>query len=197
MKQPLLRAQGACSTSSRSGWQLGWWELTDRALQFGRPNKKPVVTIRLGRILGVEVARRKFLVARKPVLKVKFLSAPSMTNLECWLITADIEPWRRELAAAVPQHRFVADVPVEIYLETDEVVVVAQLPTSSRDEPPAVKVAADGRNLVLTTATGGERQVELPVEVVGLLSVDVGTTATMVIRLQRVGSASSKVLGGV
>jgi HSP20 family molecular chaperone IbpA len=181
----------------RSGWQLGWWELTDRALQFGRPNKTPMVSIRLGRILGVEEARRKFLVARKPVLKVKFLSSPSMTKLECWLITADIEPWRRELAAAVPQHRFAADVPVEIYLETDEVVVVAQLPTASRDDPPAVKVAADRRSLVLTTETGGERQVTLPVEVVGLLSVDVGATAAMVIRLQRIGSPSARVLGGV
>ena len=156
-----------------------------------------MVSIRLGRILGVEEARRKFLVARKPVLKVKFLSSPSMTKSECWLITADIEPWRRELAAAVPQHRFAADVPVEIYLETDEVVVVAQLLTASRDDPPAVKVAADRRSLVLTTATGGERQVALPVEVVGLLSADVGATATMVIRLQRVGSPSARVLGVV
>ena len=62
---------------------------------------------------------------------------------------------------------------------------------------PAVKVAADRRSLVLTTATGGERQVALPVEVVGLLSADVGATATMVIRLQRVGSPSARVLGVV
>lgn len=192
MTQPVLRAQGACATSERGGWQLGWWELTDRTLCFGRPDKKPVVNLRLARILGVEVGRRKFLVARKPVLKIKFLSG--LTQLQCWLITADIEPWRRELAVAVPQHRFAADVPVEVYVELDEVVVVAELPTGARDDPPGVKVADDRRNLVLTTPTGGERLVPLPVEVIGLLSVDVGATATMVIRLQRVGS-SPRVLG--
>lgn len=196
MTQPLLRAQGACATSARGGWQLGWWELTDRVLRFGRPEGKPVVSLRLARILAVEEGRRKFLVARKPVLRIKFLSGVAMSQLECWLITADIEPWRRELAAAIPQHRFSADVPVEVYVELDEVVVVAELPTGARDDPPGVRVGADRRNLVLTTPTGGERMVPLPVEVVGLLSVDMGATATMVIRLQRAGS-SPRVLGGV
>ena len=192
----LLRSQGACATSARGGWQLGWWELTDRALRFGRPAAKQVVDIRLGRILGVEVARRKFLITNKPVLKINVVSGVSAHQQACWLIAADIEQWRTELATAVPRHRFAADGPVEIYVESDEVVVVAVLPTGSRNDPPDVRVAPDHRHLVLTTTAGAERLVALPVEVARLPSVDLGATATMVVRLQRVHSAQ-EVLGGV
>ncbi len=194
--QPALRSQGACATHARGGWQLGWWELTDRALRFGRPDAKPVVNAPLGRILGVEVGRRKFLVIGKPVLIINYVSGVSMNQHVCWLITADVEQWRIELAAAVPQHRFAADVPIEVHVESDEVVVVAELPTGACNDPPGVRVAADRRHLVLTAAAGAERLVALFVEVVGVVSVDVSATATMVVRLRRVGCARGAV-GGV
>lgn len=181
---------------ARGGWQLGWWELTDRALRFGRPETKPVINLRLGRILGVEVGKRKFLITGKPVLKIKFLFGLSTNQQACWLITADVEQWRAELATAIPQRRFSADVPVEVYVESDEVVVVADLPTGTRNDPPDVRVADDHRHLVLTGAAGAERLVALPVEVAGLVSVDVGATATMVVRLQRVASAQEVLRGG-
>lgn len=162
--------------------------MTDRTLRFGRPDGKPVVNVRLGLILGVESGKRKFLIAGKPVLKINYRSNGSGNQHACWLITADVEQWRRELASAVPHHRFAADVPIEIHLESDEVVVVAELPTGTRYDPPGVSVAADCRHLVLTAAAGAERLVPLPVDVAAVLSAEVSATATMVVRLRRADS---------
>lgn len=194
--QPTLRSQGACATHAHGGWQLGWWELTDRALRFGRPDGKPVVNARLGRILGVEVGRRKFLVTGKPVLIINYVSGVSMNRHLCWLITADVEQWRIELASVVPQHRFAADVPIEVHVESDEVIVIAELPTAAANDPPGVEVAPDRRHLVLRAAGGAEHLVALSVEVDGVTSVNVTSTATMVVRLRRVGAAQEVVSGG-
>ncbi|MGV1005998.1 MAG: hypothetical protein ACOYEV_14805 [Candidatus Nanopelagicales bacterium] len=183
-----MRSQGGCATHPRGGWKLGWWELTERALQFGGPGGKTVVNAQLGRILGVEVSRRKFLVTSKPVLIIRYASAVSSNAHVCWLITADVEQWRAELAAAVPQHRFAADVPIEVHVDSDEVTVVAELHTGARSSPPDVRVDADHRRLVLTSAAGAERFVALPVEVDHVVDVTVSSTATMVVRLHRVGS---------
>ncbi|MCH9730898.1 MAG: hypothetical protein K0U84_14680 [Actinomycetia bacterium] len=192
--QPLLRSQGACATRALSGWQLGWWELTDRALRFVGPNGKPIVDARLGRILGVEVGKRKFLLTTKRVLIISYASGESMNQHSCWLITADVEQWRVELSTTVPQRRFAADAPIEVHVDSDGVTVIIELHTGARSDPPVATVDPDRRHLVLTSATGAQRLVDLPAEVADVVSVNVSSTATMVVRLRRVG-AKQGVLG--
>ncbi|MDP4013265.1 MAG: hypothetical protein U0990_03500 [Candidatus Nanopelagicales bacterium] len=190
---PLLRAQGACATHGRSGWKLGWWEMDGRTLRFGPPNRKPTVNARLAGILGIAVSQRKFLVTSKRVLIITYLPGRSSDSRRCWFLTADVGLWQTELAARVPRQRFVIDVPVEVHVESDEVVVLADLPTESRDDPPEVRIAPDRYGLLLATGTGTERLVGLPVPVSDSPVVEVGPTGTMVVRLRRITSLAGAV----
>lgn len=190
--ETLLRAQGACATSERSGWRLGWWLLDAAALRFETPHGRPIATVRLARMLGAEMGRRKFLVTSKPVLIVSYSLPSSEEKRRCWLLTADVGIWQRELRARAPRRRFALDVSVETHVEPNEVVVMADLSTGFRDDPPSVHRTTDGRGVVLSTVDGQTRGITLPVAAAEILDVEVSETGMMVVRLRRVTTTEER-----
>ena len=99
-EREILHEQGAYS-SGRT-WKLGQFCLTDRRLLFGHMHRQ-FLEIDLGRVEGVRVQQKPFLLTSKPCVVLTHADGAGGRTREAWIVNGHVEKWRSALACLLAE----------------------------------------------------------------------------------------------
>ena len=95
-EKTILYSQGGYKVHPRSGWKLGHHYLTNKRLYFSQ-SMGIMFETPLSNIRTMIVERAKFVLGRKNVLCLSYMSPKTGAASQAWLIVNDIERWRRKI----------------------------------------------------------------------------------------------------
>jgi HSP20 family molecular chaperone IbpA len=155
-----LRSQGGFRARRTAAWRLGEWLLPPDRLVFYQADRR-LFDLPLDKIVATTPEQAKFILVRKPVLRVTYADPRKAKPQDIWLIAADVSRWAEALrqAGAVaetnPERRppagICTELPTyEIHDEARALLVVATVPNLKRE---TLRAEADGRQLRLTAET--------------------------------------------